>query len=152
MHPRLAPLYSPHLPSHLTVRKFLSCAKRVLRRPSYGAKTRRASKHPSFVERLQWLQTLREQALCCCCSACAHWFAAYAQAFACPWSWHEHVCGCLSRVYTVIHILRCYCEHGHPCSVCTDVKSKPVCILRCTDLSSILIAGVLSWQLPMWHI
>ena len=43
--------------SHLTVRNFLSCAKRVLR----WWQTKPGGKHPSFVERLQWLQTLGEK-------------------------------------------------------------------------------------------
>ncbi|DBB16013.1 TPA: hypothetical protein ACH3X3_003381 [Trebouxia sp. C0006] len=44
--------------SHLTVRNFLSCAKRVLR----WWQTQAEGKHPSLVEGLQWLQTLNEQA------------------------------------------------------------------------------------------
>ena len=45
--------------SHLTVRNFLSCAKRVLR----WWQTQAEKKHPSLVEGLQWLQTLNEQVL-----------------------------------------------------------------------------------------
>ncbi len=44
--------------SHLTIRKFLSCAKRVLR-----WQTKPGGKHPSLLENLQWLQTLNEQVL-----------------------------------------------------------------------------------------
>ncbi|DBB12007.1 TPA: hypothetical protein ACH3X3_006125 [Trebouxia sp. C0006] len=46
--------------SHLTVRNFLSCAKRVLR----WWQTQAEKKHPSLVEGLQWLQTLNEQLFC----------------------------------------------------------------------------------------
>ena len=84
--------------SHLTVRNFLSTAKRVLR----WWQTKPGGKHPSFVEGLQWLQTLNEQVLCCCYSACAHCFAAYAQGFACAGS--ACVCACLSSD-TQLHTL-----------------------------------------------
>ncbi|DBB01280.1 TPA: hypothetical protein ACH3X3_011736 [Trebouxia sp. C0006] len=43
--------------SHLTIRNFLSCAKRVLR----WWQTQAGGKHPSLVKGLQWLQTLNEQ-------------------------------------------------------------------------------------------
>ncbi|DBA87060.1 TPA: hypothetical protein ACH3X2_000303 [Trebouxia sp. C0005] len=43
--------------SHLTIRNFLCCAKRVLR----WWQTKSGGMHPSLVEGLQWLQTLNEQ-------------------------------------------------------------------------------------------
>ena len=50
--------------SHLTIRNFLSCAKRVLRwwHPE-GEMVASGGKHPSLVEGLQWLQTLNDQVL-----------------------------------------------------------------------------------------
>ena len=45
--------------SHLTIRNFLGCSKRVLR----WWQTKPGGKHPSLVEGLQWLQTLNEQVL-----------------------------------------------------------------------------------------
>jgi len=45
--------------SHLTIRNFLSCAKRVLR----WWQTKPGGKHSSLVEGLQWLQTMNEQVL-----------------------------------------------------------------------------------------
>ncbi len=45
--------------SHLTIRNFLSCAKRVLR----WWQTKPGGKHPSLFEGPQWLQTLNEQVL-----------------------------------------------------------------------------------------
>ncbi len=49
--------------SHLTIRNFLSCAKRVLR----WWQTKPGGKHPSLVEGLQWLQTMNEQVLLLFC-------------------------------------------------------------------------------------
>ncbi|DBA68083.1 TPA: hypothetical protein ACH3X2_013956 [Trebouxia sp. C0005] len=43
--------------SHLTIRNFLCCARRVLR----WWQTKSGGKHPSLVEGLQWLQVLNEQ-------------------------------------------------------------------------------------------
>ena len=45
--------------THLTIRNFLVCAKRVLR----WWQTKPGGKHSSLVEGLQWLQTLNEQVL-----------------------------------------------------------------------------------------
>jgi len=49
--------------SHLTIKNFLSCAKRVLR----WWQTKPGGKHPSLVEGLQWLQTMNEQVLLLFC-------------------------------------------------------------------------------------
>ena len=47
--------------SHLYIRNFLSCAKHVLR----WWQSKPGGKHPSFVEGLEWLQTLGLQVMCC---------------------------------------------------------------------------------------
>ena len=55
--------------SHLTIRNFLSCAKRVLK----WWQTKPGGKHPSFEEGLQWLETLNQQVSCrCFWHACAY--------------------------------------------------------------------------------
>lgn len=68
--------------SHLTIRNFLSCAKRVLR----WWQTKPGGKHPSLVEGLQWLQTMNEQVLLLFCvssfvvgltTSCNHSHATY---------------------------------------------------------------------------
>ena len=48
--------------SHLTIGNFISCAKHVLR----WWQTKPGGKHPSFVEGLQWLQTLKQQVFLRC--------------------------------------------------------------------------------------
>ena len=48
--------------SHLYIRNFLSCAKHVLR----WWQSKPGGKHPSFVEGLEWLQTLGIQVVSCC--------------------------------------------------------------------------------------
>jgi len=48
--------------SHLTIKNFLTCAKRVLR----WWQTKPGGKHPSFVEGLQWLETLGQQVILWC--------------------------------------------------------------------------------------
>ena len=47
--------------SHLYIRNFLSCAKHVL----IWWQSKDGGKHPSFVEGLEWLQTLGLQVMCC---------------------------------------------------------------------------------------
>ena len=54
--------------SHLTIRNFLSCAKRVLR----WWQTKPGGSHPSFVEGLQWLGTLGQQVIYCCLACDSH--------------------------------------------------------------------------------
>ncbi len=75
--------------SHLTIRNFLSCAKRVLR----WWQTKPRGKHPSLLEGLQWLQTLTEQVLLLFCVSSSF------QALTCMC-----VCVCVCVAYCV-HLL-----------------------------------------------
>ena len=57
--------------SHLYIRNFLSCAKHVLK----WWQSKPGGMHPSFVEGIEWLQTLGLQVMCClsyllCCHTC----------------------------------------------------------------------------------
>ena len=88
--------------SHLTIRKFLSCAKRVLR-----WQTKPGGKHPSLLENLQWLQTLNEQVLLLL--FCVSSFVVL-QALRCVC-----VCGtlCCSGTIRCVYLTRS-CSHSHP--------------------------------------
>ena len=90
--------------SHLTIRNFLGCSKRVLR----WWQIKPGGKHPSLVEVLQWLQTLDEQVLLLFCVSSA--------------SSAERVCVCArARVacyaavpFLTVYVLQRSCSHSHP--------------------------------------
>ncbi len=82
--------------SHLTIRNFLSCAKRVLR----WWQTKPGGKHPSLLEGLQWLQTLNEQVLLLFCVSSS--FQALTCMCVCVWhtvlQWHNSLCVCCTKL------------------------------------------------------
>ena len=78
--------------SHLTIRNFLSCAKRVLR----WWQTKPGGKHPSLVEGLQWLQTMNDQVLLLFCVSSFVALQALTCVCVCVWhtvlQWHNSLC------------------------------------------------------------
>ncbi len=87
--------------SHLTIRNFLSCAKRVLR----WWQTKPGGKHPSLLEGLQWLQTLNEQVLLLFCVSSSF------QALTC-------MCVCVCGILCCSGTIHCVyvtpsCSHSH---------------------------------------